>query len=272
MSEQHPIPTTYNFNNLTGRRFGRLTVISYAGCRKKKSYWNCVCDCKTERIVPYSCLANGHSQSCGCLHVERRFANDYNRKHGKCRTPIYKIWHGIKSRCLENNENCAKYYDRGIKVCQRWSESFDAFESDMGPRPPGTSIDRIDNNGNYEPGNCRWATTVQQNRNKRSNRLIEYNGTTQPLSVWAEKTGISRVTISDRLNRGWTIADALTKPSARTYRPIAASTIPAVIHLPSMKNIPPFVSCRSICDAASVGKPLVSSVANDAESPTMKAD
>jgi len=123
-------------------------------------------------------------------------------------------------RC-HNPKNCR--YDRygavGVKVCQRWRESFDAFLEDMGPRPPGTSLDRFPNpKGDYEPGNCRWATAKQQNRNQSRNRLLEFRGQAKPMAEWAEECGISRFTVRDRLQNGWTVEEALTTPVRRNNR------------------------------------------------------
>jgi len=118
-------------------------------------------------------------------------------------------------RCTNpNTKGYSNYGGRGIKVCERWLHSFENFLADMGPKPsPAHSIDRYpDNNGNYEPKNCRWATRTEQSFNKRTNRLIQHNGETLPLSVWAGRTGMKRETIADRLAHGWTISDALTIP------------------------------------------------------------
>lgn len=141
----------------------------------------------------------------GCAH-----------KNGHAATREYKVWKSMRQRC--NNQGCvnyAKYGGRGITVCARWDD-FLLFLADMGQRPPGTSIDRIDNNGNYEPGNCRWATTSEQNANRRTQKnalWLEHNGERKTLCEWARVTGIKRKTLTDRIRRfGWPTDKAITTP------------------------------------------------------------
>jgi hypothetical protein len=156
--------------DLTGQRYGRFTVLSFAGIDKHSSTtWQCQCDCGAIRTVVGSKLRSGRAKSCGCLSVES-FGNR-NRTHGLSKLPEYTIWKLMRGRC--NNPNglhFADYGGRGIKVCERWT-NFENFYADMGSRPSKLhSIDRINNNGCYEPSNCQWATQVQQTNNRRPRR------------------------------------------------------------------------------------------------------
>lgn len=135
-------------------------------------------------------------------------------------TAEYRTWRRMIRRCESPKHNrYVRYGGRGIKVCKRWRESFDAFVDDMGPKPDGLSLDRIDNDGNYEPTNCRWATDEEQNRNRSITRQIAHDGKTQTLPEWAEETGVPWSVLDCRLRKGWTVARALTTP-ARTYAKI----------------------------------------------------
>ncbi len=137
----------------------------------------------------------------------------YPRRRDGRLVPEANTWRSMKQRCQNPKAHeYENYGGRGITICERWSSSFDLFCEDMGPRPPGTSIERIDNNGNYEPGNCKWASRIEQRRNTRFNRLLTLNGRTQPMSAWVEETGIQWDTIYARLKRGWSIEKALTFP------------------------------------------------------------
>lgn len=187
--------------DLTGRRFGRLTVIGQDG---KK--WLCRCICGGHKSVFSENLSAGRTRSCGCLLKE------ISTRHGMAGTPTYKSWAAMKARCLDPEApDYPRYGGRGIKVCDRWL-SLKNFAADMGLRPSGTTLDRIDNNGNYEPNNCRWATAIQQANNKRDTHLLTYAGKTLSISQWARETGIGRVTLAKRIKRGWPVDVALTAP------------------------------------------------------------
>lgn len=194
-----------------GQRFGRLTAIepSSAGAR---AGWDCVCDCGAETRVDTNKLTSGHTRSCGCWGREAPVAA--LTTHGATKggvTPEYEAWAKLKSRCLNpNNAKYQIYGGRGISVCAQWVDDFGAFLSDVGPRPSSAhSIDRIDVDGNYEPGNCRWATPQTQSRNRTNNMWIEINGERMVAAEAADRFGVSRSAFCRRLQRGWTVEEAL---------------------------------------------------------------
>lgn len=157
--------------DITGQRFGRWTVTKHSHTQKygrcTVHYWECICDCGNINTPSGESLKRGKSNSCGCLQIER--TSNANSKHGQTQTKVYRVWKTMINRCRNDKVESFKYYGaRGITVCDRWKESFEAFRDDMGPRPSDKhSIDRIDVDGNYEPTNCRWATASEQALNKR---------------------------------------------------------------------------------------------------------
>lgn len=208
------LSTHKSFINLIGEKYNRLTVIGFAGVDdKKKTRWFCKCDCGNILSVKAGPLRYGHTSSCGCVQKEglvKRIT-----KHGHAAISVghttYDIWKGILYRTKDSSK-IKNYSERGIKVCDRWL-SYRNFLDDMGVRPSKLhSIDREDNNGNYEPGNCRWVLRKVQNNNTRSNRLIEVNGEVKTLAQWADSTGLEYDTIRGRLDRGWSPERAVTSP------------------------------------------------------------
>lgn len=179
-----------NFKNIDiGTRFGRLVVIQHDDNHDTKygHWWICLCDCGITVTVIASCLRNGDTRSCGCLNREN--TSNRNTTHGLSKTPEYRVWKGIRKRCFNDKTKCYHNYGgRGITICDRWKDNFENFYEDMGPRPEGMSIDRINNDGNYEPGNCRWATAVEQCNNQR--KTLKFPDGT-PLSIWARANGVS---------------------------------------------------------------------------------
>jgi hypothetical protein len=196
--------------DLRGKTFGRLLVKEKEKARPEGGNlkWICVCSCGTESRVYGHSLMGGRTQSCGCLHREKM--KTQFRTHGKRQTVEYTVWSNMRSRC--NDPNLADYGGRGISVCERWS-NFNAFYEDMGPRPsPKHSIDRINNDGNYEPSNCRWATLTQQKRNMRRNVVATINGERLHLMDAASRLGLCHSTLTLRIKRGWPIERAFTAP------------------------------------------------------------
>lgn len=201
--------------DLTGQRFGRLVAQSRgpnAGKgRSAKARWYCLCDCGNTTLVYTSALRGGLTTSCGCWRseVSTKLAGPLNRSHGKSATAAFARWIGMRQRCFNpNRKDWHVYGGRGITICERWM-SFENFYADMGDPPPGMQIERVDNNGNYEPGNCIWATPTQQGRNRRTNRVIRAKGQAKPMSAWAEDIGSADNTIADRLERGWSPDEAV---------------------------------------------------------------
>lgn len=184
--------------DMTGQKLGRLTVISRAESGKRgQARWNCVCDCGGKITTDGSELRRGRTTSCGCLGKERR--KEANLTHGKRGIPTYRVWAGMKNRCTNpNNPSYGYYGGRGIAVCERW-DKFENFLADMGEEPEGMSIERKDNNGNYSPENCIYATQKEQTRNTRYNRIIKYGGREQCIADWAIELGISYGTLWRRL-------------------------------------------------------------------------
>lgn len=197
------------FKDITGQRFGRLTAIKRIE-GKKPTYWLCECDCGNRKEIQLNNLTTGNSKSCGCLSKEHHVI-----KHNASNTRLYNIYLAIKNRCLlKSCSNYKRYGGRGIKVCQEWIDNFENFRewSISNGYNDQLSIDRIDNNGNYCPENCRWTTVKEQANNRRSNVILTYNGISQTIMQWSEEINIPYMTLRARIERGWSVQKALITP------------------------------------------------------------
>lgn len=207
--------------NEVGNRYGRLLVRSFSGIRWNKAMWDCLCDCGNESTVAGVTLRSGVVVSCGCFNkevtIERCLIHGHARA-GKT-TSEYSIYHSMIQRCYNpKDKDFENYGGRGIKVCQRWLNSFQNFLADIGPRPRGMSIERRNNYGNYELENCVWASRVTQANNTRRNRVIEYGGVAKTLAQWAFEIGLSSEALHTRIKRGWELGRVLkTKPMYGQY-------------------------------------------------------
>lgn len=196
-------------------RYGRLTVLKRT-VFTKRAKWLVRCDCGVEKEVLAESLRSGSTKSCGCLRSES--VKSKNMTHGLSNTEMYRRWQMILDRCNNPNSKAYKNYGgRGISVCKSWSESFESFIRDVGyPPGKGYSLDRINNDGDYSPGNVRWATQLEQSRNTRRNILITYKGEIKVLKDWAVTLGISHYTLVDRLHvQDLSVDEAFTKPVGR---------------------------------------------------------
>lgn len=205
--------------NLIDKRFGNLVVIKLIESDKwGNARWLCRCDCGNYKNILSASLRNGITKSCGCLKKNNGFKHGHARK-GKL-SKIYRIWQGMNQRCNDQKNKDYKHYgDRGIKVCYRWSNKKNGFENfykDVGNPPKGKSLDRINNNKGYFPGNWRWATPLQQHQNTRKNRMENFNGKNQCRSILSKKYNINKDTLRYRLDKmGLSIEEALTIPIRR---------------------------------------------------------
>jgi hypothetical protein len=197
----------------TGNRYGRWTVVSRGPNENKGDFrrWRCKCDCGNIGVVRQAQLRNGMSRSCGCF--QRDYIKERMFKHGECHPPTkeYAAWIAMKSRCCDPKHNAYKDYGgRGVTVCPRWLESYPDFLADVGRAPSSKhTLGRKDNSGNYEIGNVRWETRIQQNRNTRRNHLITIEKRTLSVAEWALESGVNRETIYGRLKRGVPPANAI---------------------------------------------------------------
>lgn len=208
--------------DLTGQRFGRLVILKRIGVSTSgKPLWLCKCDCGNESEVNSNSLKNGYTKSCGCLRKETTATTSkkYTSTHGLSReksgrkTRLFRIWRGIKYRCLvPTSKDYPNYGAKGITICDEWKDDFKAFHDwamNNGYKS-NLTIDRKENTGNYEPSNCRWVTTKQQNRNQSQTIYLHLNGKIKSLGEWSEITGINIETLRGRKSRGWSDEKTLT--------------------------------------------------------------
>lgn len=195
--------------DLTGMRFGKLTVLEYDGIYNHKAHWKCKCDCGNITVKKGWLLLAGKTRSCGCLAVN----NTDQTTHGMSKTHLYGVWGTMKSRCYNpNSQRYSLYGGRGITVCEEWRNDFTAFVywAMTNGYQEGMTLERKDNNGNYEPSNCCWTNQKAQCNNRRNNAVYTCNGKTLTLAQWAEETGINYGTLWSRLHRdGWSIERAV---------------------------------------------------------------
>lgn len=203
--------------NITGQRFGRLAALGPTSRdRNKHTVWLCQCDCGNTTHVTLQSLRGGTTRSCGCLY--REDIGRRSKTHGKSHTPLYNTWQHMRMRCANGNDkNYGDYGGRGITVCAEWQTSYESFADHVSQLPnfrvKGYTLDRIDNDGNYVPGNVRWVLHRVQIRNRRNTRMLSYDGRTQSIAAWAEETGIKTKVIYARLEvYGYSAEEALTTP------------------------------------------------------------
>lgn len=194
------------FEDLTGKRFNKLVVIKRIKRNSRQTYWECKCDCGNLTFTTSAHLKAGHTKSCGCL--QKQTVKNVMMTHGLTYTKLFKVWRGIKDRTLNRNDKHYKNYGgRGIKICDEWKEFKQFYEwANNNGYIEGLTIDRIDNNGNYEPSNCRWVNMKIQQNNRSNNYYISYNGETHTLQQWSEILGIKYSTLYMRLTKyHWSI-------------------------------------------------------------------
>lgn len=199
--------------DLTNKEYGRLVVLSLTYTKNGRTFWNCKCSCGNEKIILGKDLQNGHIRSCGCLRVET--SKSRMTTHGATDSRLYNIWTSMKARCETSKKQkfIKDYQNRGIKICAEWHD-FSVFQKwalENGYKE-NLSIDRIDNNGNYCPENCRWADNFTQANNKRNNHWLTYNNKTQTIAQWSKELGMKYNALNERLRKGWSVERALSTP------------------------------------------------------------
>lgn len=209
------MPRKEDISHFINEKSGLFTILNDAGIKKNSRYVLCQCDCGTIKEVRLSDLKNGSSTNCGC--VRKKYLKDKNTSHNLSKHPLNRVWRGILERCYDSKHQAYHAYgERGITVCDEWRNDFINFYNwaILNGWQKGLQVDRYpDKDGNYAPENCRITSSLQNNRNKRSNRILEFNGESKCMSEWAEILGISQDAIKDRLNKlGWSVEKALSTP------------------------------------------------------------
>ena len=203
--------------SIVGKRFGRLRVVEFSHIKNRASYWKCICDCGNEKIIYRGALTSGDTISCGCFHKEHNA--EYGFKHGKTNTKLYSVWSGMIQRCTNcKASNYKRYGGRGIRVYDEWRENFISFHdwAMENGYEEGLSLDRINNEGNYEPSNCRWVTIKQQQNNMRTNHVVEYNGIKHTIAEWARILNVNHETLRYRINHN-NFSDFESLPYAKEF-------------------------------------------------------
>lgn len=210
-------------DDITGKRFGKWLVVEKVEGTQGvcNSIWKCKCDCGTEKSIKGINLIRGKSKSCGCLKT--RICTDRFSKHGMSDTKVYQSWEAMIARCeCESNVSYENYHSKGISVCSEWRDSFETFYEYVSKLEhfgeKGYSLDRINNNDGYKPGNVRWADRYTQNNNTSKNIYIELNGETKTLAQWVKLYDLKYYTVLYRMRRGWSAYEALTTPVKETRR------------------------------------------------------
>lgn len=199
-----------NYDHIIGSVFSLLTIVEHTGEIDKM---RCACSCGNAKIARLSHLRSGSVKSCGCLL--KTMPKTVHGTYLESRRPEYKIWASMLERCQKPTHHAyARYGGRGIAVCDRWASEggYTRFLDDMGRRPDGLSLDRIDNDSGYSPENCRWATRKTQGLNRSTNVMLTHNGKTMPVSEWSLSVGLTDGTLRERLRRGWEVEKALNTP------------------------------------------------------------
>lgn len=200
--------------DLTGMKFGRLTVLRQIGLSidRRSIDWLCACECGNEKVVRSKYLLKGSIKSCGCMKHENHNRYNHFKKHGLWKHRLYRIWALMKARCNNpNRKEYPNYGGRGIKVCKEWSEDFLKFYNWAinNEYKDTLTLERSNNDGDYEPSNCKWATKIEQARNTRRNHKILFNGIEKTIAEWAEDLNVNPDAIYTRIKRGWNIEECL---------------------------------------------------------------